>query len=194
MCEVTRGKGHREQFQELMDFLNLVFICGEPGKDMQALLPKLYDPKYSVCEDNYLVTENGKIKAAVGVYDHRLNVCGLNLYCRGIGNVAVHPCSRGKGYMTNLMEQAVEDMIRDGVDFSWLGGQRQRYNYFSYDHGGISFIYNVNQTNMRHHFGEEKNSMTMEEICADQDHSSGFLPGLPTNACVGCRGDDPGCQ
>lgn len=169
MCEVTRGKGNREQFQDLMDFLNLAFACGEPGKDLQALLPKMYQLESTCCEDNYLVLEGGKIKAAVGAYDQRIKVCDVELSCRGIGNVAVHPYSRGKGYMTNLMEQALEDMIRDGVDFSWLGGQRQRYNYFSYEHGGVSYIYNVNQTNMRHHFGEEKSPVTIEEIQADQE-------------------------
>ena len=31
-----------------------------------------------------------------------------------------------------LMNLAVDDMVANGVDFSSLGGQRQRYGYFSF--------------------------------------------------------------
>ena len=55
-----------------------------------------------------MVTEDGVIKDAIGAYNHEITVCGMKLLCRGIGNVAVHPETRGKGYMKVTMNAALE--------------------------------------------------------------------------------------
>ncbi len=154
--EVKHIKGDISMQDDYMDFINYVFGFNGSIQDFYKLLPKLYKPEYDPCASSYVTFEGDKIKAAVGSFDMELVVCGEAVKCRGIGNVAVHPFSRSKGYMKKLMELAIEDMIADGVELSVLGGRRQRYNYFSYEKCGPSYSFTVNADNMRHIFGKER--------------------------------------
>jgi hypothetical protein len=69
--------------------------------------------------------------------------------------VAVHPYTRSRGYMRILMAMALEDMRRDGMVFSCLGGQRQRYEYFGYTPGGIRPVFECRKANVRHVLGRD---------------------------------------
>ena len=70
--------------------------------------------------------------AAIGSFPLSTQVMDVTLRGMGIGNVAVHPENRHQGHMMTALKMSVDDMIAQGMDFSCLGGQRQRYNYFSY--------------------------------------------------------------
>ncbi len=147
------GRGSAAMFDEYMDFINYVFGFNGNERDFKKLLPKLYKPELDPAGHSYVVVEDGKIKAAVGAFDHDLSVCGELLKTRGIGNVAVHPYERSRGFMKKLMNLALEDMIKDGVVLSALGGRRQRYRYFSYEKIGTRIGFSVNSDNIRHTFG-----------------------------------------
>ena len=147
-----KGRGTPEMYDNLMDFMNYVFGFNGDDRDFKKLLPKLYKPEYDPCHSNYVVTENGKLKAAIGAYDSDLSVDGEILRSRGIGNVAVHPYSRSKGYMKDCMRLALRDMIDDGVDFSILGGQRQRYQHFGFERAGEEISIGVDRGNLRRAF------------------------------------------
>ncbi len=147
------GRGNHIPYADCMEFLNLVFGFTTPEQKFEGLLPKLYREDRRPQDSNYVVTEDGKLVAAVGAYDHEITVCGIKIPCRGIGNVAVHPDTRGKGYMKDTMNAALEDMIRDGIALSTLGGRRQRYQYFSYDKTGPCYNYSVARDNIRHVYG-----------------------------------------
>lgn len=150
------GRGTAEMFDDYMDFINYVFGFNGNSSDFKKLLPKLYKYEYEPAVSSYVVVENGKLKAAVGAFDHDITVCGEYLKTRGIGNVAVHPYTRGSGYMKKLMNLALEDMVKDGVVLSVLGGRRQRYNYFSFDKLGQTVAMSFNDDNMRHTFGKSR--------------------------------------
>ncbi len=165
-----KGRGYPEMYDDLMDFLNYVFGFNGHDDDFKKLLPKLYNPECDPCYANYVVTENGKLKAAIGAFDSVLNVGGEELTCRGIGNVAVHPYSRSKGYMIDCMNMAISDMIRDGVDYSILGGQRQRYGYFGYDAIAPEYHVKINGTNLRHVFRDVPfNELDIRDVKKDED-------------------------
>ena len=86
---------------------------------------------------------------------------------RGIGNVAVHPYARGKGYMKKLMNMALDDMEKEGVALSVLGGRRQRYNFFSYDKLGQAVSMSFNSDNFRHTYGKDrKHTLTFKTLKA----------------------------
>ena len=158
MGEIYNGRGNEAFYDEYIDFINYVFGFNGNVKDFKKLLPKLYKTQYKPVENSYITLEDGNIRAAVGAFDHEITVCGDTLKCRGIGNVAVHPYARSKGYMKTLMNMAVNDMIADGVDLSVLGGRRQRYNYFSYEKTGVSYNFSLNSDNMRHCFGKDRSA------------------------------------
>lgn len=168
---VRHGKGDISMQDDYMDFINYVFGFNGTTSDFYKLLPKLYKPEFNPAASSYVTLENDKIKAVVGAYDIELETeDGDKLLCRGLGNVAVHPFSRSKGYMRKLMEMSIEDMIADGVDFSALGGRRQRYNYFSYERGGKTHIFSFNEDNMRHTFGKvREHRFEIKKVCANDN-------------------------
>ena len=153
---VYYGRGTPEMFDEYVDFINYVFGFNGNSSDFKKLLPKLYQYDYNPAGNSYVAVEKGKIKAAIGAFDHDLSVCGEYLKTRGIGNVAVHPYERSRGFMKKLMNMAIDDMVADGVVLSVLGGRRQRYNYFSYDKLGPVFAMSFNSDNIRHTFGADR--------------------------------------
>lgn len=150
------GRGTPEMFDDYMNFINYVFGFNGNSSDFKKLLPKLYKYEYEPAVSSYVALEDGKIKAAIGAFDHDISVCGVHLKTRGIGNVAVHPYTRGSGYMKKLMNMALDDMVSDGVALSVLGGRRQRYNFFSYDKLGQAVSMSFNSDNMRHTFGKDR--------------------------------------
>lgn len=152
--DIYCGRGSHIGYEDYMRLINLAFNFNTPEQEFLPLLPKLYRPEQRPQDSNYVVTENGILAAAVGAYDHGLTVCGDTLPCRGIGNVAVHPDFRSRGYMKMAMEAALDDMVRDGIALSSLGGRRQRYQYFSYDKAGPCHTFIFNTDNLRHVWGD----------------------------------------
>ncbi len=156
MPEIYYGPGKKDDYQHSLDFLNDVFFSEEENpRDFLSLLPKLYKEKYNHCENNLIVSIDGKWKGAVGLYFDEVEVMGNILVCGGIGNVAVGKDCRGAGYMQNCMQQAMDRMIERDVDFSVLGGQRQRYGYFSFAPAGYEHHFNFNVQNLKHVFGSD---------------------------------------
>ena len=153
--KIYKGRGSAEMRDDYIDFINYVFGFNGNCDDFPKLLPKLYKPEYHPCENNYVVTENGKLKAAIGVFVREFDVMGTKLSSHGIGNVAVHPYSRSKGYMIDCMNMALSDMIAAGADMSDLDGQRQRYGYFSYEVASPEYNFDINGTNIRHCFANQ---------------------------------------
>ena len=176
--DVTFGRGRADQFDEYIDFINYVFGFNGNEQDFPKLLPKLYRPELDPAGNSFIAMEEGKIKAAVGAFPGQIKVCDQTLKIIGIGNVSVHPYSRSKGYMKKLMTMAVDDMIAQGADLSALSGQRQRYNYFSYDYTGSVYNYTVDTTNLRHCYGDTALSMTMKEVLPEDSAALDFIAEL----------------
>ncbi len=147
------GLGTHIPYEDFMHLINLTFGFSTPEEQFLGLLPKLYREERRPQDHNYVVTEDGILAAAVGAFDHTVAVMGRTLPCRGIGNVAVHPDHRSRGYMKMTMEAALDDMVRDGIVLSALGGRRQRYQYFSYDKCGPCHTFVVTADNLRHTYG-----------------------------------------
>ena len=163
------GRGNHIPYADYMDLINLSFSFFPPETQFLGLLPKCYREQYRPQDQNYVVTEDGVLTAAVGAYDHEIVVCGRRLPCRGIGNVAVHPDHRSKGYMKLAMNKSLEDMISDGIVLSTLGGRRQRYQYFGYDKAGPLYQFSISRDNIRHTFGNFDPPYTIREVIDPAD-------------------------
>lgn len=150
--KIYKGRGNDIDRLEYLDFINYVFGFNGVDCGFLKLLPKLYKEEAKPCENSYVVTEDGKLRAAIGVFVREQYVGGETLSVHGIGNVAVHPRARSHGYMRDLMHMALDDMIASGADYSDLGGRRQRYGYFSYESAEPVWEFTIDQTNARHCF------------------------------------------
>lgn len=149
-------KGNDTHQDEFIDFINYVFHMNGKDEDFYRMLPKLYKRECHPCEYNYLALEKGMIKAAVGSFPGEVIVSGIKLNYCGIGNVSVNPYSRSKGYMKKLMNMAIDDMLSEDVDFSVLGGRRNRYAYFSYELVGRKYNYWLDESNIKHMLGKDR--------------------------------------
>lgn len=148
MDATYKGLGKKSEAQQLIAELNDIFFSEEPNKNFMHLLPKLYKEKYNPAENNVIIKEGDKIKAAVGCYPVPVVAAGRKLRILGIGNVGVSKDCRRKGYMIDLMNMALDMMIKEDYDYSLLGGQRQRYEYFGYVPAGVSLHFNINKGNI----------------------------------------------
>ncbi|NLB36227.1 MAG: GNAT family N-acetyltransferase [Clostridiales bacterium] len=150
-----KGRADEKDYERLMSFLDEVFFTDKNGRvdtHFVELLPKLYKRQYNPCKNNFVVKEGKEIKGAAGLFYSDITVCGQTLKCGGIGNVCVAEDSRSKGYMKDCMNMALKDMVRNSADLGFLGGQRQRYAYFSFEPAGISCDFSFNTSNIKHCF------------------------------------------
>lgn len=165
---IYRGRATGLDFDDLMDFLQYVFGMDGREESFTMLLPKLYKDRELTLNSNFVVTEDGKFRSAVGAYPIELNVLGEKLNVTGIGNVATHPSHSKKGYMREAMTMAINAMVESGTDISVLGGQRQRYAYYGYESVGNYTIFSVDHTNIRHYFRDKKLcKLTVKELKED---------------------------
>ena len=167
MVETTYGRGTYEQFDEYLALIDLVFGYTDTINQFRNLLPKLYKPELMPAYNSFNAYQNGKMVAAIGSFPLSTQVMDVTLKGMGIGNVAVHPDHRGEGHMKTALNMSIEDMIAQGIDFSCLGGQRQRYNHFSYDYTGLCYRYGIGPSNLGYLFKDQPLELTMEEVGAD---------------------------
>lgn len=180
MAEVYRGPGNENDYQHSLDFLNDVFFSeDEEVRDFLTLLPKLYKKGCNHCENNLIVSVDGKWKGAVGLYFDEADVMGNRLVCGGIGNVAVGKDCRGEGYMQDCMQQAMDRIIERDADYSVLGGQRQRYGYFSFAPAGFEHSFTFNAQNLKHVYGADyKSELTAVKVEEADKESLEFIKKL----------------
>ena len=178
--EVQFDKARPGDYDEVIDLGNYVFSHAHRPHDFPAMLPKIYRREYFMDGIHYLAREDGKIKAMVGAYPMEWEFSGqtpLTLPGRGIGMVSVHPYSRSRGYMKELMKAALDDMRRDGIVFSCLSGRRQRYEHFGFSPAGSAYTFTCSADNIRHTLGAQGN---VRLIRGQRPHSgqqsSGALP------------------
>lgn len=165
--ELFKGTGIKSDEKELIEALDEIFFS-EEDNDFMSLLPKLYKDKYNPGEHNFIIKEDGVIKAAVGCYPMDVTAGGRKLRLMGIGNVAVAKDCRRKGYMIELMNASLEKMIAEGYDYSLLGGQRQRYEHFGYVPAGSSMRFTINKGNIRRlRNGNTDTSFTAKPLSED---------------------------
>lgn len=161
--EYKSGEGY--SMEKLIQFGNEVF--GEevfPG-GFACLLPKLN--KTPLLPQHFrLMEEAGELKAMLLSLPLTLKVWEAELSVRYVGLVAVDKSCRGKGYMSTLMTKAIEEMEKEQVMLSILGGQRQRYEYFGYEPGGLEYRCSVNKTNVSHSLRgkDTKDNITVAEL------------------------------
>jgi predicted acetyltransferase len=148
-------KASIDDYDEVIDLANYVFSAAHSPTDFPSLLPKLYSREYFMDSVHYIAREDGRIKAVIGAYPLEMKVMAETLPGRGIGMVSVHPYARSLGSMKALMDMALEDMRRDGMVFSCLGGQRQRYEYFGYTPLGSLLAFGATRANIRHSLGQD---------------------------------------
>lgn len=143
-------KARPEELGKVIDFINLVFSMAHEPHDFKELLPKAYGDNACFLPEHYIAIENGYIEGVVGLLEGTLTVQGETIKTGVIGSVSAHKYAKGKGHMKACMSMALEDAKNKGIELLWLGGKRQRYEYFGFTQGGIGLRFGLNEDNFRH--------------------------------------------
>jgi len=139
-----------EEKQEIIEFIDYVFSKAHRPHDFATLLPKLYGENGDAAQHHIVVREHGKIAATLLCYPVTLHAAGREYMTLGIGSVSTHPRMRGRGYLGDMMALADERAKEMGAAFAVLGGQRQRYQYYGFDHAGYQLRAQLETVNVRH--------------------------------------------
>lgn len=136
---------------DIIDFGNYVFSQTNIPHDFKKLLPKAYaDGVEGIEQWHFLAKQNGKIRGMIACKPLTMHVLDKTLHYGSVGTVSVHPYSRGEGHMKVLMSLMIADSRAKNYDMLFLGGQRQRYNYFGFEQAGLGVKCLLNATNVRH--------------------------------------------
>lgn len=163
-----KGNVNREEY---IDFINYVFGFNGKDRSFEKLLPKLFKESKDSASETFFIREGGRLAAAVGSFPIEYSILGEKLPVKGIGNVAVHPRDRSKGYMKECMKAALDEMIADGVSFSVLSGRRHRYNHFGFVKCGVDRAYSVNGTTLAYVPADGEAELTMQRLRADDTNA-----------------------
>ena len=188
MLEIRRGTA--AEFDEIIDFIDFVFSKNSNPHDFPAMYPNLYLRTDESMHDLINLWEDGKIIGSVLAHERVLSVCGREMKVVGIGNVAAHPRIRGKGIMSRLMTYTVEEMKKNGVAISLLGGKRSRYNHFGYEIGGAAYGLRIGDEEVLPVFGENfADAYTFRAFSAEDkeiaDACKAIYEATPVHYCYG---------
>lgn len=134
------------------------------GQDFEHNLPIMWNDDDLYMPRHFGVREDGKLVAIIGVYPLPVRIAGRDLLFSTMGNVGTLPEYRGKGYMKQMLAASIEELARLDVDAARLGGQRQRYNRFGFDHGGINAGFNLTRKNISAKFGEIERTLEFRPL------------------------------
>jgi predicted N-acetyltransferase YhbS len=140
---------------EYVDLINYTFGMNGSDSSFYKLLPKLFGEKRDPSSVTFFGLEGGKPVAAVGAFPLPFQILDNPLQVGGIGNVAVHPGYRGKGYMKACMKAALDWMIKEGYDLAVLSGRRHRYAYFGFEKCANEFQMEITQKTVAYVLGKD---------------------------------------
>lgn len=141
---------NRQDMEELIDFINMVFSMLRIPHNFVEVLPKVYAGDAPRSEIHEIAREGGRLCGVVGLLPYEMKVAGDTLSVGYIGSVSVHPRVRGRGVMRELMLRQIEKAKEAGLDLLALGGQRQRYEYYGFSGCGSRLRYTISKSNVRH--------------------------------------------
>ena len=136
-------------YDEALDFLNLVFSMADRPHDFRRALPRMWARDDVHMGRHLAVIREGRIRAMLGVYPLPAVVAGRRLLFATVGNVATHPYETGRGYMARLMEAARARLDEMDADASRLGGLRRRYARFGYEPVGLQYTFDLTARDVR---------------------------------------------
>ncbi len=130
--------------EEALRVMDVSFDKVGTGAEFDKILPKMKHGTQEMMEQHLAVRRDGALRAILGVYRLNAVMAGERVLFTTTGNVGTLPEERGKGYMTALLNAAMEENARIGAAASRLSsGHPSRYQRFGFFHCGINRHYKL---------------------------------------------------
>ena len=143
-----------ENYDELLNMLNTVFHKSE-GDTFDIFLPVMWKRDDAHMSKHLAIRANGKLAAVVGIYPLPAIINGEPITFATIGNVATMPEFEGRGMMRALMNEALREAKRIGIDIARLSGARQRYNRYGFERAGVDYQFKLTKKNLMEYYQEK---------------------------------------
>ncbi len=153
----------KSDYDEVVDFLNMVFSMNSRPHNFPVLLPALYRRTEESISCHWAIRQQGRIQAVVGVYPTNFVLGGTSLKLARIGAVSTHPNARGQGLMGTLFRRVNQELHEEHYDLAWLGGLRHRYLHFGYEKTGLAWLYTLSKNNLKY-LPQAEQSIQLERI------------------------------
>ena len=175
--EIVRLKA--EHYDALLALLNLAFTR-KNKREMDFLrdIPKMWVRDDAHMGKHIGIFEGGRLVAAMGIYPFDAFVGGVPLRFATTGNIAVHPDVEGRGLMGAMMDYAMEELDRLGVDVARLGGLRSRYNRYGFESCGQVYTFNFTEKNRQRRLPLAGRGVTFRQMSAEDTEALDFAAAL----------------
>jgi len=127
-------KAKSSEYKKIMRFLEDVY--GHPYNYFSNVYPAWKEKNTFLFENTFIIKEHNEIVSLVRIFPLNLLLNGVKIKVGGIGSVSTSFSCRGKGYMSILLKESIEEMKRKNYPVSILWGDRHRYINFGYENAG----------------------------------------------------------
>jgi len=125
-----------------VDVANRAFGFSAEG-DMEFLRDIPYVWNADRADNTWACFEGGEMIGVIGAYPFDVKMAGVSFRSACVGQVGTLPEWRGRGAMSTILRAVTAEMDTE-CDFTWLGGDRQRYGRFGWAFGGVKHWYTTN--------------------------------------------------
>lgn len=155
----------KEHYDDIIGLMNAVF-SRKNGREMdfEKDMPKMAIRGEEHMRKHFGVFEDGKLVACLGVYPFETVVAGEKLLFSTTGNVVTHWDYEGRGYMSEMLARAMQELEDLNVDVSRLGGLRSRYNRYGFETCGQKYAFVFKEKNRVRKFPDFKDDITFSKI------------------------------
>lgn len=122
------------EYDKIQRFLEDVY--GHSYNYFSLAYPQVWKKKDADFRNVFVIRDRGEIVSLVRVFPLETVQNGVSVKLAGIGSVSTAYSHRGRGYMTELLQRSFQEMEKQKLPLSVLGGDRHRYGNFGYENGG----------------------------------------------------------
>lgn len=171
-----------EDKNAIIDFINMVFSMAHEPHEFGDLLPKAYAKDCCFEPEHFIAVTDGRIEGCVGLLPVKMTVLGEEVRAGIVGSVSAHPHAHGAGHMKGCMALMLDYAKKNGFQMLYLGGRRQRYEYFGFSQGGMAIGFDLDAGNFKHAFrGMDASAFTFEPVDAYAAQAAELYNALPVH-------------
>ena len=148
MIEIRRGTP--ADYRQLMDQVVWSFRINTPAHlRFEFFDPASVRPDAEAMADWRLAFVDGELAGGLVMVPRTMRFGAAEIRYGGIGHVHCFPRFRKAGVFSALLRRAIEDMEAGKIPVSLLGGDRQRYGHYGWEHAGYGRTLSLEPGQMR---------------------------------------------
>ena len=136
-----------EEYETLMEMMNISFDFVKEEDKFESILPKLY------FKDNERMVHIGAFDgttlcASIGIYEMKLIRGNKSLKVGCVGAVSTLPEYRKQGLFSKIIQEIINYAKEEKYELLFLGGDRFRYGNYGFECGGRALCFNLSKRNL----------------------------------------------